>query len=72
MPAVKNFLGRDFYAERPNQKWVTDITEFAIPARKIYLSPVIDCFDGMSVSWAIATNPTDKLVNTMLTNALVR
>ncbi len=70
MPAVKNILERDFYAERPNQKWVTDITEFAIPAGKIYLSPVIDCFDGMPISWAIGTNPTAKLANTMLTNAV--
>ena len=34
----------------PNKKWLTDITEFSIPAGKIYLSPVIDCFDGMIVS----------------------
>ena len=40
---------RDFHAEQPNTKWLTDITEFAIPAGKVYLSPVIDCFDGMVV-----------------------
>lgn len=45
---------------------LTDITEFQIPAGKAYLSPIIDCFDGMVVSWAIGTSPDAELVNTML------
>ena len=49
-PEAANLLNRDFYADQPNIKWLTDITEFAIPAGKVYLSPVIDCFDGMIVS----------------------
>ena len=44
-PAVPNVIERDFHAEQPNMKWLTDITEFNIPAGKIYLSPIIDCFD---------------------------
>lgn len=48
------------------QKWLTDITEFHIPAGKIYLSPIIDCFDGLPVSWTIGTSPDAELVNTML------
>ena len=46
-PSVPNVIQRDFYAEKPNCKWLTDITEFAIPAGKVYLSPIVDCFDGM-------------------------
>lgn len=46
-PAVPNVLNRDFHADEPNRKWLTDITEFAIPAGKVYLSPILDCFDGM-------------------------
>lgn len=46
-PVVENLIKRDFHAEEPNQKWLTDITEFHIPAGKIYLSPIIDCFDGL-------------------------
>lgn len=42
-----NLVDRDFHAERPNMPWVTDLTEFSIPAGKAYLSPVIDCHDGM-------------------------
>jgi hypothetical protein len=49
-PAPENIINRDFCAAAPNQKWLTDITEFQIPAGKVYLSPVIDCFDGLVVS----------------------
>ena len=49
---------------------LTDITEFHIPAGKIYLSPIIDCFDGMVVSWTIGTSPNSKLANTMLQKAI--
>ena len=43
-------IERSFHAEQLNIKWLTDITEFHIPAGKIYLSPIIDCFDGLPVS----------------------
>lgn len=65
-PAVPNVIERDFHAEQPNMKWLTDITEFHIPAGKIYISPIIDCFDGLPVSWTIGTSPNAELVNTML------
>ncbi|MET3492932.1 transposase InsO family protein, partial [Variovorax sp. 1128] len=61
---------RDFQAAVPNAKWLTDITEFQIPAGKVYLSPIIDCFDGMVVSWTIGTSPDAELVNTMLDAAI--
>lgn len=69
-PAADNLLNRDFSARAPNEKWLTDITEFQIPAGKVYLSPVIDCFDGMVVSWSIGTSPNAELVNTMLDAAI--
>ena len=69
-PAPANLLNRDFSASEPNQKWLTDITEFQIPAGKVYLSPMIDCFDGMVVSWSIGTRPDAELVNTMLDSAI--
>lgn len=70
-PAVPNLLERDFYAEKPNVKWLTDITEFSIPSGKIYLSPMIDCFDGMPVSWKIGTSPDANMVNSMLDTAVL-
>ena len=53
--ASENLVKRNFHADEPNTLWLTDITEFRIPAGKVYLSPVVDCFDGMVVSWAMST-----------------
>ena len=64
-PAPDNLIDRNFQAVAPNEKWLTDITEFQIPAGKVYLSPMIDCFDGLVVSWTIGTRPDSGLVNTM-------
>ena len=69
-PAPENLLNRDFTAVAPNEKWLTDISEFQIPAGKVYLSPLIDCFDGQVVSWSIGTRPDAELVNTMLDEAI--
>jgi putative transposase len=69
-PAPDNLINRDFHAETPNETWLTDITEFQIPAGKVYLSPMIDCFDGLVVSWTIGTRPDSDLVNTMLDAAI--
>jgi putative transposase len=69
-PAPENLINRDFRAKTPNEKWLTDITEFHIPAGKVYLSPVIDCFDGLVVSWTMGTRLDSDLVNTMLDAAI--
>ena len=69
-PAAPNLINWDFHAEKPNEKWLTDMTEFRLPAGKVYLSPIIDCFDGMAVTWAIGTSPSARLVNSMLDAAI--
>ena len=69
-PAVPNCLERNFHADKPNQKWLTDITEFSIPSGKLYLSPIIDCFDGLPVCWKIGQSPNAELVNSMLDEAI--
>jgi len=69
-PAPDNLINRDFQATGPNEKWLTDITEFQIAAGKVYLSPMIDCFDGLVVSWTLGTRPDAELVNTMLDAAI--
>jgi putative transposase len=69
-PAPENLINRDFQATAPNEKWLTDITEFQIPTGKVYLSPMIDCFDGLVISWTIGTRPDAALVNTMLDAAI--
>ena len=69
-PAVPNVIQRNFHADFQNEKWLTDITEFAIPVGKVYLSPVIDCFDGMPICWSIGTAPNAELTNNMLDDAI--
>ena len=57
----------DFSAPAPNRLWVTDVTEFRLPSgQKVYLSPVIDCFDGRPVAWSAGTRPTAELANSSL------
>jgi len=58
----------DFRADAPNEKWATDITEFGLPddPRKVYLSPVVDLFDGKPVAWSIGLRPDAGLANSSL------
>ena len=56
-PAPDNLVNRDFTAERPNEKWLTDITEIKASDGKVYLSPMIDCYDGMVVAHTAGTSP---------------
>lgn len=69
-PAVPNLLKRNFQACAPNLKWLTDLTEIQIPAGKVYVSPIVDCFDGLVVAWTIGTRADANLVNTMLAHAV--
>ena len=64
--APENIVKRDFHADGPNRLWLTDITEFSIPAGKACLSPIIDCFDGMCVARTQSTSPNAELVSSML------
>ena len=61
-----NLLNRNFYAEKPNQKWATDVTEFSLFGQKLYLSPVLDLHNGYLVSYTIS----DRLVLGMVTSML--
>jgi putative transposase len=69
-PAPANVVARDFSSALPNFLWLTDITEFSIPAGKVYLSAVLDCFDGRLSSWSIGTSPDAELANSSLLKAL--
>lgn len=61
-----NLLQRNFKAEKPNQKWATDITEFRVRDNKLYLSPIIDLFNGEIISYTLADNPNLKQVVDMI------
>ena len=64
-----NHLKRNFYAEKPNQKWVTDVTEFQIAGQKLYLSPILDLCSRDIVSYTISERPVLSMVTSMLEKA---
>ena len=64
--APENLVRRDFHAAAPNELWLTDITEFGLPDGKVYLSPILDCFDGGLAAWSIGTSPNAELANSSL------
>ncbi|MEV5027719.1 IS3 family transposase, partial [Paenibacillus sp. LPE1-1-1.1] len=67
-----NVLERNFQAEKPNEKWVTDITEFKLFGEKLYLSPVLDLFNGEIITYTVGSRPTYSLVSEMLNQAFKR
>lgn len=67
-----NHLNRNFQAVRPNEKWVTDVTEFTVHGQKVYLSPVIDLFNQEVVAYDVAKTAHLPLVMTMLERAIKR
>ena len=64
-----NLLNRDFHADKPNQKWVTDVTEFSLFGEKLYLSPILDLHSSDLVSYTISARPMLSMVTTMLDKA---
>ena len=59
-------LARNFHAERPNQIWVTDATEFSLFGSKLYLSPVLDLFNGEIIRYAISERANYRQLDEML------
>ena len=55
-------LQRRFHADRPNHKWVSDITEFRTLEGKLYLCQVRDLYDGVIVGWSLDMRQTSQLV----------
>lgn len=55
-----------FHAARPDELVVTDVTEFKAGGAKVYLSPVVDCFDGMPAAWSISLRPDSELCDSSL------
>ena len=64
-----NRLKRDFSTTAPNQKWVTDVTEFSLFGEKLYLSPVLDLHSSDLVSYVISDRPVLSMVMNMLDDA---
>ncbi len=67
-----NLINRDFHADAPNKKWTTDITEFALFGKKLYLSPILDMYNGEIISYNISERPHLGQVMDMLDKAFVK
>ena len=66
-----NELNREFRAEKPNQKWVTDVTQFRLFGQKFYFSPILDLCSGDIVTYTISDSPNLEMVTTMLEQAFL-
>jgi transposase InsO family protein len=67
-----NLLERNFTASKPNEKWVTDVTEFSLFGEKLYLSPILDLFNGEIISYNLNKNPNFAQTVDMLNQAFSR
>jgi transposase InsO family protein len=67
-----NLLERDFKADKPNQKWATDVTEFSLFGVKLYLSPIIDLFNGEVVSYNLSYHANLMQITDMLEKAFAK
>jgi putative transposase len=68
--AAPNVLKRQFEATCANQKWVTDVTEFKVSNEKLYLSPIMDLYNGEIIAFETSKRPEFALVGSMLKKAL--
>lgn len=69
-PAPPNLVKRNLHADKPSTLWLTDITEFVASNGMVYLSAIVDCFDGKTVGWTTARHPTMSMAEQSLNNAI--
>jgi len=69
---VPNILQRNFKAANPNEKWATDVTEFNVSGNKLYLSPIIDLFNGEIISYELSERPNFNQITNMLKKSFKR
>jgi len=67
-----NLLRRKFRVEEPDRKWATDITEFKLFGQKLYLSPIMDLFNGEIISYSLSKRPSFQQITAMLKDAFQR
>ena len=68
---AENVLNRDFHADQPNEKWLTDVTEMKYgTSQKAYLSAILDLYDGSIVSYVFGPSNNNPLVFKTLDIAL--
>lgn len=72
---AENVLNRDFHADAPNEKWLTDVTEFkyysGLEVKKLYLSAILDLYDGALLPIKSANTITTSLYSPTLMKLLL-
>ena len=63
-------MQRDFKADEPNKKWSTDTTKFSLFGRKLYMSPIIDLYNGKIISYKVSEHTVLKQVTDMVKEAV--
>lgn len=67
-----NVLRRRFKTDKANKKWVTDVTEFKVAGEKLYLSPVVDLYNGEVIAFETSRRPVFEMVNSMVKKAFAK
>jgi transposase InsO family protein len=65
-----NTLDRNFRSKEPNKKWTTDVTQVMIKDERMYLSPILDMFNGEIITYTMTSRPDLKMVIDMVNNAM--
>jgi putative transposase len=71
-PVASNILNREFRADEPNTKWVTDITYIPTAQGWLYLAVILDLYSRIVVGWSMSSNCDEQLVERALDQALAR
>lgn len=68
----ENILSRDFHSNHPNEKWLTDVTEFKVEGqkKKIYLSAILDLYDHSIITYTLSNSNNNALVFKMFEKAI--
>lgn len=69
---AENVLDRDFAPDAPNTVWVSDVTEFRVAGRKVYLSPIMDLFDRSILAYELSLSPNTVFTAKSLSDAICR
>lgn len=72
LPVADNIFNREFTAEKPNQKWVSDITYIATKEGWMYLAAIMDLYGRRIIGWAMDKHMKTELVSTALKQAVGR
>ena len=66
MIVAKNLVNRNFKANKPNEKWTTDVSQFNFPRGKCYLSPTMDMYNNEIIGYDLSLNPNFSQIERML------